>query len=351
MANVLRVAVIPGDGIGQEVMPVALRVLQSVAASESNLRLDLEEFEWSSRYYLDHGQMMPDNALDILRSHDAVFLGAMGAPDLVPDHISLWGSIIRIRRGLNQTVNVRPARYLAGLQSPLRDPRNFDLLVVRENSEGEYSQIGGTIHEGPQETAIQVSVFTRRSSERVIRYAFAAARKRRRHVVSATKSNGIVHTMPFWDRVFGDVARDFPDVKTESVHLDALLARLVRSPDSLDVIVGSNLFGDLLTDLTAALMGSIGIAPSANLNLDGDAPSMFEPVHGSAPDIAGKGIANPLGQVWTAALMVEHLGYQSAADRIVDAVSNVVRNGEVTPDLGGKLTTSEVGQALLQRLV
>ena len=248
-------------------------------------------------------------------------------------------------------MNVRPARYLAGLQSPLRDPGNFDLLVVRENSEGEYSQIGGTIHEGPQETAIQVSVFTRRSSERVIRYAFAAARKRRRHVVSATKSNGIVHTMPFWDRVFGDVARDFPDVKTESVHLDALLARLVRSPDSLDVIVGSNLFGDLLTDLTAALMGSIGIAPSANLNLDGDAPSMFEPVHGSAPDIAGKGIANPLGQVWTAALMMEHLGYQSAADRIVDAVSNVVRNGEVTPDLGGKLTTSEVGQALLQRIV
>ncbi len=264
--------------------------------------------------------------------------------------MSLWGLLIPIRRGFHQAIDIRPAMFLPGMRGPLRDPGNFDLLVVRENSEGEYSQIGGTNHDPPDDMALQVSVFTRRSIERVTRFAFEAAMRRRQHLVSATKSNGIVHTMPFWDRVIREVAGDYPDVTVETVHLDALLARLVQAPSSLDVIVGSNLFGDLLTDLAGALMGSIGIAASANIDPGLRQPSMFEPVHGSAPDIAGQGIANPIGQLWSGVLMLEHLGCHVAAERLFTALRGVIADGPRTPDLGGSATTRDVGQAVLSPL-
>ncbi|MFI5259338.1 MAG: tartrate dehydrogenase [Candidatus Limnocylindrales bacterium] len=344
-----RIAVIPGDGIGQEVVPVAVEAVR-VAAAPDNVGLVFDEFPWGCAYYRSEGVMMPEDGLKTLRQYEAIFLGAVGDPRIVPDHVSLWGLLIPIRRGFHQSINVRPARFLPGMRGPLRDPQDFDILVVRENSEGEYSQIGGTIHDPPDDMALQVSVFTRRSVERVVRFAFEAAMKRRRHLVSATKSNGIVHTMPFWNAVVTDVAREYPDVRVESAHLDALLARLVRSPGSLDVIVGSNLFGDLLTDLAGALMGSIGMAPAANLDPDRRFPSMFEPVHGSAPDIAGQGIANPIGQLWTGVLMLEHLGLQPAADRLMTAIAGVIEDGPRTPDLGGVATTREVGDAVLQRL-
>lgn len=344
-----RIAVIPGDGIGQEVVPVAVEAVR-VAAAPDNVGLAFDEFPWGCAYYRREGMMMPEDGLETLRHYEAIFLGAVGDPRIVPDHISLWGLLIPIRRGFHQSINVRPARFLPGMRSPLRDPQGFDILVVRENSEGEYSQVGGTIHDPPDDMAIQVSVFTRRSVERVVRFAFEAAMTRRRHLVSATKSNGIVHTMPFWDSVVTDVAREYPDVRVESVHLDALLARLVRAPGSLDVVVGSNLFGDLLTDLAGALMGSIGMAPAANLDPEHRFPSMFEPVHGSAPDIAGQGIANPIGQLWTGVLMLEHLGLQPAANRLMTAIAAVIENGPRTPDLGGVASTRDVADAVLRRL-
>ena len=346
----IRIAVIPGDGIGREVVPVAVDLLRAVTEAGGNARLSFDEYPWGCDYYLREGRMMPADALDRLRPADAIFLGAIGDPARVPDHVSLWGLLLPIRRSFAQVVNIRPARFLDGMPTPLRSPGSFDLLVVRENAEGEYSQIGGLIGEGADETAMQVSVFTRRACERVMHYAFGQARGRRRRVTSATKSNAIIHTMPFWDRVFREVAAGYSDVATESVHLDALLARLVRDPGSLDVVVASNLFGDLLTDLAGALMGSIGVAPAANLNLDGTAPSMFEPVHGSAPDIAGKGIANPLGQAWTGVMMLEHLGLPEEADRLFAAIRAVIRDGEVTRDMGGNLGTAEVGARLVRHM-
>lgn len=321
-----------------------------MAGAADGVEVMFEEFPWSCTYYEREGVMMPEDGLDRLRRFDAIFLGAVGDPRIVPDHVSLWGLLIRIRRGFHQSINVRPARFIPGMSGPLRDPGDFDILVVRENSEGEYSQIGGTIHDPPDDMALQVSVFTRRAVERVVRYAFEAAMRRRRHLVSATKSNGIVHTMPFWDAVVGDLGRDYPDVRVESVHLDALLARLVQAPSSLDVVVGSNLFGDLLTDLAGVLMGGIGIAPAANIDPGRQYPSMFEPVHGSALDIAGKGIANPIGQLWTGVLMLEHLGQQSAADRLFSAIVDVIAEGPRTPDVGGTATTREVGEAVMRRL-
>jgi tartrate dehydrogenase/decarboxylase / D-malate dehydrogenase len=347
--SAIRIAVIPGDGVGQEVVPVAVEAVRAAVALDG-VEVVFDAFPWGCAYYQREGLMMPDDGLELLRPYDAIFLGAVGDPRFVPDHISLWGLLIRIRRGFHQSINVRPARFLDGMQGPLREPDDFDVLVIRENSEGEYSQIGGTIHDPPDDMAIQVSVFTRRSVERVVRFAFEAARRRRRHLVSATKSNGIVHSMPFWDRVVAEVAREYSDVRVESVHLDALLARLVRAPGSLDVIVGSNLFGDLLTDLTGALMGSIGLAPAANIDPERRYPSMFEPVHGSALDIAGRGIANPIGQLWTGVLMLEHLGLQRAADRLFSAIAGVIAEGPRTPDLGGTAMTREVGEAVLRRL-
>lgn len=345
----LRIAVIPGDGIGQEVVPIAAQSLRA-ALTPDGVTVTFDEFPWGCAYYQREGVMMPANGLELLRPYDAILLGAVGDPRIVPDHISLWGLLIRIRRGFHQSINIRPARFLPGMRSPLREPGDFDILVVRENSEGEYSEIGGTIYDPPDDMALQVSVFTRRSVERVVRFAFDAAMRRRRHLVSATKSNGIMHTMPFWDSVVREVAREYPDVRVESVHLDALLARLVRAPTSLDVIVGSNLFGDLLTDLAGSLMGSIGIAPAANVDPDRRYPSMFEPVHGSAPDIAGQGIANPIGQLWTGVMLLEHLGLQAAANRLFAAIAGVIASGPHTPDLGGVATTQAVGDAILGRI-
>jgi tartrate dehydrogenase/decarboxylase / D-malate dehydrogenase len=343
-----RIAVIAGDGIGREVMPVALDVVRAAARDE--VEIETVAFPWSCDFYLETGAMMPADALDTLRAFDAIFLGAIGDPSRVPDTTSLWGSLLKIRKGLNLAVNVRPARFLPGMPSPLIDPNGFDVVVARENTEGEYSDVGGRIHQGDREIAIQVNVFTRQGTTAVVRYALDLARTRRGRLTSATKSNGIMHAMPFWDEVVRDVAADYPDVAVESMHLDALLARLVRDPARFDVIVGSNLFGDLLTDLSAALMGSIGIAPSANIDPTGVSPSLFEPVHGSAPDIAGRGIANPIGQVWTGALMLRHLGYPVAADRIEAAIAASIVEGELTPDMGGTLSTTEVGVRLVARI-
>jgi tartrate dehydrogenase/decarboxylase/D-malate dehydrogenase len=349
-ARIHRIAVIPGDGIGAETTAAALEVL-AAAAGRWGFALDLEEMPWGCDHYVSHGRMMPADGLERLQRFQAIMLGAIGRPD-VPDPVSVWELIMPIRRRFEQYVNVRPVRHFPGVPSPLEDRlvTGVDLVVVRENTEGEYSDVGGRMHTGDREMAIQVNVFTRVGTEAVVRHAMELARTRGHRVTSATKSNGIVHAMPFWDEVVRDVAADYPDVTVESMHLDALLARLVREPGRFDVIVGSNLFGDLLTDLSAALMGSIGIAPSANIDPTGQGPSLFEPVHGSAPDIAGKGIANPIGQVWTGALMLRHLGFPAAAARIDRVVGDAIAAGELTPDMGGTLTTTEVGRRLVERV-
>ncbi|ABO68716.1 tartrate dehydrogenase [Geobacillus sp. 47C-IIb] len=344
------IAVIPGDGIGKEVVPAALDVLRAVADVHGGMTFSFTEFPWSCDYYVEHGKMMPDDGLSILRNFDAIFLGAVGNPALVPDHISLWGLLLKIRREFEQVINIRPAKYFRGLSSPLAEPHEFDFIVVRENSEGEYSEVGGRIHRGEDEIAIQNAVFTRKGTERAMRYAFELAQKRKRHVTSATKSNGIFHTMPFWDEVFADVKRDYPDVATASYHIDALAAFFVTRPHMFDVVVASNLFGDILTDLGGAIMGSIGIAPAANINVNGKYPSMFEPVHGSAPDIYGKGIANPIGQIWTAKLMLDHFGEEELGALLLNVVEEVTADGVKTPDIGGTATTKEVAAEICRRL-
>ena len=349
MDDTREIAVIPGDGIGQEVVPIAVSLVRQAAGD--GVQLAFTEYPWGCDYYLASGRMMPDDGLAELDRFDAIFLGAVGDPARVPDHVSLWGLLLRIRRGLHLSINVRPARSLEGVPSPLRDPAGFDLVVVRENSEGEYSQVGGAIHDGPDEVVLQTSVFTRRATESVIRYAFELARTRRRHLTSATKSNGIADTMPFWDRVVREVAADYADVQVRSMHVDALAARLVAAPQSLDVIVASNLFGDILTDLTGTLMGSLGVAPSVNRDPTGAHPPLFEPVHGSAPDIAGSGIADPAAQIWCGALMLEHLGLPGAATRLLAALEATMAAGDVTPDLGGTLSTVQMGEAVGRRLV
>src|SRR5712672_3935819 len=291
--------------------------------------------------------------LERLRLYDAVYLGAVGHPG-VPDHVSLWGLLIPLRRSFHQYVNLRPVRLLAGVQSPLRDraPGDIDFYGVRENNEGEYSEIGGRLYVGSEyEMAMQEAVFTRRGCDRIMRYAFELARARKKHVTSATKSNGIIHTMPFWDERFATIARDYPDVKTDQYHIDILTAHFVRHPDWFDVVVGSNLFGDILSDLGPAVVGSIGIAPSANVNPENEYPSMFEPVHGSAPDIAGKGLANPIGQIWSGAMMLRHLGVSEAADAVETAITDVLAQGTVrTPDIGGTASTKELGAAIAERV-
>ncbi|MEB3103614.1 tartrate dehydrogenase [Ferviditalea candida] len=344
------IAVIPGDGIGQEVVPAALDVLRTIAEVHGGLKFEFAEFPWNCDYYLKNGKMMPDDGLQILQGFEAIFLGAVGNPAVVPDHVSLWGLLIKIRREFEQVINIRPAKLMRGLQSPLANPKDFDMIVVRENSEGEYSEIGGRIHRGEDELAIQNAIFSRKGTERAMRYAFELARKRRGHVTSATKSNGIFHSMPFWDEVFKQVKGDYPDVETASYHIDALAAFFVTRPHIFDVIVASNLFGDILTDLGGAVMGSIGIAPAANINLNGKYPSMFEPVHGSAPDIFGKGIANPLGQIWTAQMMLSHFGEDEIAQKLLDAIEEVTADGVKTPDIGGSASTREVSDAICSRL-
>jgi tartrate dehydrogenase/decarboxylase/D-malate dehydrogenase len=344
-----RIAVIPGDGIGKEVVPEGQRVLDA-AARRFGFALEWTPFDWSCETYTRTGRMMPDDGLDRLRAFDAIFLGAVGFPG-VPDHVSLWGLLIPIRRGFHQYINLRPVRLLPGARSPLagRTPADIDMLIVRENNEGEYSEIGGRMNRGtPEEAAVQVAMFTRRGCDRVIRYAFELAMtRRRRHVTSATKSNGIIHSMPYWDERFAAAAKDYPDVGTSQYHIDILTAHFVQHPDWFDVVVGSNLFGDILSDLGPAIAGSIGLAPGANINPEKEYPSMFEPVHGSAPDIAGRGIANPIAQVWTGAMMLDHLGQPEAARAVVGAVERLVKDGtRLTRDLGGTASTSEVGRAL-----
>ncbi|MBI4633792.1 MAG: tartrate dehydrogenase [Deltaproteobacteria bacterium] len=344
-----KLAVIPGDGIGKEVVPAGQRVLDTAAAVHGGFRFNYEVLPWSCEYYLKHGRMMPEDGLAVLRDYDAIFLGAVGYPG-VPDHISLWGLLLPIRRSFQQYINLRPVHLLPGVKTPLagRTRADIDFLVVRENNEGEYSNMGGRMFPGtPEEVVVQNAVFTRRGVERVIRYAFELAVKTgKKRVTSATKSNGISYTMPFWDEIFAAIAREYPQIEADQFHIDALCARFVTNPGQFGVVVGSNLFGDILTDLGAAIAGSIGIAPSANLNPEGAYPSMFEPVHGSAPDIAGKGIANPLGQIWCGAMMLEHLGFPEVGDLVMEAVKTALRAGISTPDLGGKADTREVAETV-----
>lgn len=350
-----RIAVIAGDGIGKEVVPAALEVLDALGWHDGSFRLDYQEFPWSCEWFTRTGQMMPENGLDQLRAFDAIFLGAVGFPG-VPDHVSLWGLLLPIRRTFRQYVNVRPIKLLAGVETPLRrkTAAEIDFLVVRENNEGEYSNMGGHLYQGTSdEVVVQNSVFTRHGVERVIRYAFELARTqgKRRHVTSATKSNGLNYTMPFWDDVFELVAADYNDCTHDRCHIDALAARFVTHPERFDIVVASNLFGDILTDLGAAIAGSIGIAPSANINPEKDYPSMFEPVHGSAPDIAGRGIANPGGQIWSGAMMLDHLGHPAAAARLLEALEYVMSSEDVkTPDLGGNASTQEVVDSICTAL-
>lgn len=346
----VEIAVIGGDGIGPEVVRAGVRVLEAAAKAEASPELGFTEFPWGCKYYLEHGRMMPEGGLQTLASFDAVYLGAVGWPT-VPDHVSLWGLLLPIRRAFDQYVNLRPARLLRGVKSPLAEPSDLDITVVRENTEGEYSDSGGRVYRNtPHEVAIQESIFTRRGVERIVRYAFEEAKKRRGLLVGATKSNGISITMPFFDEIFREVSSDFPDVEASLMHADALAARLVLAPSSFDVVVGSNLFGDLLSEVTAAIAGAIGIAPSANLNPEGTYPSLFEPIHGSAPDIAGEGVANPAGAIWAAALMLEHTGYPDAGSRILAALEETLASGTKTRDLGGTATTDEVTEAVADRL-
>ncbi len=343
-----RIAVIPGDGIGREVVPEGMRVMDA-AASRYGFAFEWDSFTWSCETYHATGRMMPADGLDQIAGHDAIFLGAVGYPG-VPDHVSLWGLLIPIRRRFDQYVNVRPVRVLDGMQSPLRDrgPEDIDFVVVRENVEGEYSEVGGKLYAGTEdEMAMQESIFTRRGVDRVLDWAFElAATRSARHVTSATKSNGIVHTMPFWDERFAAAKGRHPDIRTAQFHIDILTAHFVLHPDWFDVVVGSNLFGDILSDLGPAVAGTIGIAPSANLNPGREWPSMFEPVHGSAPDIAGRGIANPIGQIWSGAMMLDHLGQSAAAAAVVRAIEAVIGDGPRTPDMGGTATTRDVGRAV-----
>jgi tartrate dehydrogenase/decarboxylase/D-malate dehydrogenase len=342
-----RIALIPGDGIGTEVTPAATAVLDD-AAERFGFALTYDEYPWGCEYQRETGAMMPADGLERLRPADAILLGAVGHPD-VPDHISLWGLLIPIRRAFRQYVNLRPVRLMPGIHSPLRDvgPEDVDMVIVRENNEGEYSEIGGRLYSGTdEELAIQQSTFTRRGVERIIGYALDLAAQRKRRITSATKSNGIIHTMPFWDEIFHEQLAAHPGLDADELHIDALAAMLVLRPARFDVIVGSNLFGDILSDLAAAVAGSIGVAPSANLNPERDFPSMFEPVHGSAPDIAGQGIANPVGALWSAVMMLEHLGEQEAADAVMAAVEATLAGGTRTRDLGGEATTQEFTEAV-----
>ena len=343
-----RVAVIPGDGIGHEVVPPTVELLESMA-TDFGFAWEWQHLDWGCERYKRTGSMMPEAGLAQLAAANAIFLGAVGAPG-VPDHVSLWGLLIPIRRAFSQYINLRPVRVLPGLSSSLRDPGadKMDIVVVRENVEGEYSQIGGYLESGGvRVAAMQEAVFTREGCLKVLRYAFETAERRRGLVTAATKSNGIIYTMPFWDDLAREVAAGYPSVRLELVHVDALAARLILRPTSLDVVVGSNLFADILSDVCAAVAGSLGIAPSANLNPEGNHPSMFEPVHGSAPDIAGRGIANPVGQLWTAVLMLEHLGETIAANALMAAIITAQRAPENrTPDLGGSASTLAVVEAV-----
>ncbi len=348
------IAVIAGDGIGREVIPAAMDLLDAVADAVGGFRLKWQRFDWGCQYYLETGRMMPNTALSTLAQFDSIFLGAVGYPG-VPDHVSLWGLLLPIRQTFDQYVNLRPVKLLPGIRGPLRDkgPEDIDFVCVRENTEGEYSGAGGRVHRGhPEEAVVQTAIFTRAGTERIIRYTFEYARQHgRRKVSSATKSNAINHSMVFWDEVFEKVAADYPDVEWDKYHVDALAARFVTHPQTLDVVVGSNLFGDVLTDLGGALQGSLGVPASANLNPEKRYPSMFEPVHGSAPDIAGKGVANPIASIWAGAMMLEHLGEGEAAALVMKSLEQTTAAQEMlTPDLGGGGTTREFAESVVRSL-
>ncbi len=344
-----RIATIPGDGIGKEVVPEGIRVVEA-AALKFGIQFEWDHFDWNCDYYVKHGRMMPEDGLEQIKKHDSIFLGAVGMPSIIPDHISLWGLLIPIRRQFQQYINLRPVRLMPGLKTPLADryPGDIDFYVVRENNEGEYSSVGGRMFEGTdEEVVIQETIFTRKGVDRVLRFAFELAQSREaKHLTSATKSNGISITMPYWDERVKAMSANFPDVRYDQYHIDILTAHFVQHPDWFDVVVGSNLFGDILSDLGPACTGTIGIAPSSNLNPERDFPSMFEPVHGSAPDIAGRNIANPIGQIWSGAMMLDHLGHPDAAEAILHAIEAVLIEGPHTPDLGGTASTQELGKAI-----
>jgi tartrate dehydrogenase/decarboxylase/D-malate dehydrogenase len=354
-SNSFRIAVIPGDGIGKEVVPEGVRVLEK-AASRFGIGLSFDWFDFASYdYYAKHGQMMPDDWKEKIGSHDAIFFGAVGWPAGVPDHVSLWGSLLQFRREFDQYVNLRPVRLMPGVPSPIagRGPGDIDFWVVRENTEGEYSSIGGKMFAGTErEVVMQETVMTRIGVDRVLKFAFGLAAKReRKHLTSATKSNGISISMPYWDERVEEMAKSYPDVRWDKYHIDILTAQFVLHPDWFDVVVASNLFGDILSDLGPACTGTIGIAPSGNINPERNFPSLFEPVHGSAPDIAGKGIANPIGQIWSAAMMLDHLGQPEAAAAIVSAIETILAEPSLrTGDLGGSATTLECGKAIAAAL-
>ena len=346
-----RVAAIPGDGIGTEVIAAGLDVLEELARRDGSFRLAVERFPWSSEFYLAHGHYIPPGGLEALKPFDAIFFGAVGSTK-VPDHVSLWGLRLPICQGFDQYANVRPARVLPGLQSPLAHGQDIDWVIIRENTEGEYSGSGGRVHRGlPDEIATEISVFTRRGVERIHRFAFALARKRpRKRLTLVTKSNAQRHGMVLWDEIFFEVARDFPDVATDRELVDAATTRMVLKPQSLDVVVASNLHADILSDLAAALTGSLGVAPTANLNPERRFPSRFEPIHGAAFDIVGKGVANPIATFWTAVMMLEHLGEHAAAERLMRAIEKATATAGMTPDLGGRGTTASVTAAVVNAL-
>ncbi len=353
-----KIAVIAGDGIGKEVVPEGLRVLDA-ATRKFGLQMGYDHFDFAScDYYAKHGQMMPNDWKDQIGGHDAIYFGAVGWPDTVPDHVSLWGSLLKFRREFDQYVNLRPCRLMPGIPSPLanRKPGDIDFYVVRENTEGEYSSVGGRMYEGtPREIVFQESVFSRAGVDRILKYAFELAQRRpKKHLTSATKSNGISITMPYWDERVAEMTRSYPGVKVDKFHIDILCAHFVKNPDWFDVVVASNLFGDILSDLGPACTGTIAIAPSANINPEGLYPSLFEPVHGSAPDIAGKGLANPIGQIWCGAMMLEHFGHAEAGAAIVRAIETVLEagpsNAPFTPDMGGTASTSDLGKAIAEAL-
>ena len=346
-----QIATVPGDGIGKEVVPESLKVLEAVAA-QCGFSFNFEHFDYSCEHFVKHGQMMPDDGLDRLRDSDGIFLGAVGYPG-VPDHVSLWGLLIPIRRTFQQYVNLRPVRLLEGVSSPLKAPGNIDFYIVRENNEGEYSSAGGKIYEGTEdEIVIQESIFTRKGVDRVMKFAFELASKRGNKLTSATKSNGIIHSMPFWDHRFNEIGKAYPQVEQDQFHIDILAAHFVQHPDWFDVVVASNLFGDILSDLGPSVVGGMGIAAGANINPEGDYPSMFEPVHGSAPDIAGKNIANPIACFWTAKMMLDHLGELEAANLLMTAIEDHLKEGKVnTRDLGGTASTQEVTASIIELIL
>ena len=351
MKNRFNIAVIAGDGIGKEVMPEGIKVLKKVS-EKFDINLNFEEFDFSSYdYYEKHGQMMPNDWKEKISNHDAIFFGAVGWPDKIPDHVSLWGSLLKFRREFDQYVNLRPVKLMPGVPSPLanKNPGDIDYYIVRENTEGEYSSIGGKMFPNTErEFVVQETIMTKIGVDRVLKFAFNLAKQtKRKHLTSATKSNGISITMPYWDERVEEISKNFPEVKFDKYHIDILCAHFVLNPEKFNVVVGSNLFGDILSDLGPACTGTIGVAPSGNINPEKDFPSLFEPVHGSAPDIAGQNIANPIGQIWAGAMMLDHFGYKEAHDHIIKTIESTISKKENrTKDLGGNAKTNECGDAI-----